>query len=64
MALGNCVIVWRWVIWVAPRRVPKVNWSIEVATSEHRVLTFGLSGWYASNESRRTPKTVLDRCKA
>ena len=34
-----------WVIGAAPRRVRKINESIEVWTSKVRVLTFGLFGW-------------------
>jgi len=33
-----------WVIGVAPRRVRKINQTIEVRTSKMRVLTFSLSG--------------------
>jgi hypothetical protein len=36
-----------WVIGVAPRRVRKINSSIEVRTSKVRVLPFGLSCWWA-----------------
>jgi len=32
-----------WIIGVAPRRVRKMNWSIEVRTSKVRVVPFGLS---------------------
>ena len=39
----NCAGVRYWVILVAPRRVQKINQSIEVGTSELRVSTFGLS---------------------
>jgi len=38
----DCAGVQHWVILVAPRRVRKMNSSIEVGTSEVRVLTVGL----------------------
>ena len=44
----NCAGIRHCVILVAPGRVRKINQSIEVGTSEHRVLIFGLvSGWRA-----------------
>jgi len=41
----NCAGVRHWVILVAPRRVRKINHSIEVRTSEVKVSTIGLSHW-------------------
>ena len=59
----NCAGVRHCVILVDQRRVKTINSSIEVGTSEHRVLTVGLSECCASDESRRTQVTVLDRSR-
>ena len=40
---NDCAGVRHWIILVASRSVRKMNYSIEVGTSEVRVLTFGLS---------------------